>query len=642
MRILILIIFFSFKCFAKDNCKQKISSTCVKSYKKALVATKNNQYAKAFLNLENALSENKNYVDALFLYGQLKMEKGFYITAQEFFEKVIKICPLYSIEIYWLIASMAFEDGNYEKAIAYYDSYLRFINLPEDKKSLARIKIEEADFLINLYSNLVPFNPTPVLDISTKNDEYLAILSPDNEIAFFTRRLLKKEVGMLRAETVEDFMFSYLKGSKYSYGKKMPKPFNFYNNEGGASLTIDNNELFLTICQPTSTVKNCDIFYTYLKQSDSTWAPLERLDYPINSPDTWESQPSISSDGKTLFFSSIRPGGKGMADIYSVTRNNDGSWGNLKSMPFNTEKDEKSPFLHPDNQTLYFSSDGYLGVGGLDIFYVKKDTNGVFSKNITNIGYPINSQSNDLGFFVSTNGKTAYFSSDKLDGVGGYDLYRFPLYKEARPERVLFLKGDILDESGEPVVDASIEIKSIKNNKSKNFNVDSQNGRYVAMMTLEKDEDVIVTVKDSLHAFNSLYVSSSDNSFESPKHVDFNMKMMRIGDSFPINNIYFPTDSFNLNDQSKTILFSFSEFLKIHSSIKIAIHGHTDSFGDSNDNLLLSQKRAQSVHDYLIKIGVSGKKISCEGFGETKPIESNENEIGRSKNRRTEFYILEK
>ena len=218
MRILILIIFFSFKCFAKDNCKQKISSTCVKSYKKALVATKNNQYAKAFLNLENALSENKNYVDALFLYGQLKMEKGFYITAQEFFEKVIKICPLYSIEIYWLIASMAFEDGNYEKAITYYNSYLRFINLPEDKKSLARIKIEEADFLINLYSNLVPFNPTPVLDISTKNDEYLAILSPDNEIAFFTRRLLKKEVGMLRAETVEDFMFSNLKGSKYSYG----------------------------------------------------------------------------------------------------------------------------------------------------------------------------------------------------------------------------------------------------------------------------------------------------------------------------------------------------------------------------------------------------------------------------------------
>ena len=331
-----------------------------------------------------------------------------------------------------------------------------------------------------------------------------------------------------------------------------------------------------------------------------------------------------------------------MADIYSVTRNNDGSWGNLKSMHFNTEKDEKSPFLHPDNQTLYFSSDGYLGVGGLDIFYVKKDTNGVFSKNITNIGYPINSQSNDLGFFVSTNGKTAYFSSDKLDGVGGYDLYRFPLYKEARPERVLFLKGDILDESGEPVVDASIEIKSIKNNKSKNFNVDSQNGRYVAMMTLEKDEDVIITVKDSLHAFNSLYVSSSDNSFESPKHVDFNMKMMRIGDSFRINNIYFPSDSFNLNDQSKTILFSFSEFLKIHSNIKIAIHGHTDSFGDSNDNLLLSQKRAQSVHDYLIKIGVSGKKISCEGFGETKPIESNENEIGRSKNRRTEFYILEK
>ena len=191
-------------------------------------------------------------------------------------------------------------------------------------------------------------------------------------------------------------------------------------------------------------------------------------------------------------------------------------------MSFNTLGDEKSPFLHPDNQTLYFSSNGHRGLGGLDIFYVKKDTAGNWGEP-QNIGYPINSEADDLGFFVSTDGKTAYFASNKLEGKGGWDVYHFPLYKEARPERVLFLKGDVLNESGEPLNAASVEIKSMKDNSTFEVDVDVETGRYVAAVVLDKDEDVIVTVKDDFYAFNSQYVSATDEGFESPGKLDFDM-----------------------------------------------------------------------------------------------------------------------
>ena len=422
---------------------------------------------------------------------------------------------------------------------------------------------------------------------------------------------------MLRAETVEEFVTSSKEGGTFNFGDLMPYPFNLHENEGGASLTIDNNELFLTICESVDDYNNCDIYYT--ARIDSFWTPLRRLLYPVNKSDSWESQPTISSDGNTLLFTSVRPGGKGGADIYSVSRTKNGSWGDLQSLSINTQADEKSPFLHPDNQTLYFSSNGHKGLGGLDIFYVKKDTAGNWGEP-QNIGYPINSDADDLGLFVSTDGKTAYFASNKLEGKGGWDVYQFPLYKEARPERVLFLKGDVLDEFGDPLIASSIEIKSMKDKSTFEVDVDVETGRYVAAVVLDKDEDVMVTVKDDFYAFNSKYVSAADENFSSPGKLDFEMKEIHEGEAFRINNIYFETDSFSLNQQAKHVLSAFVSFLQNRKKLKVAIHGHTDNVGHNEANLLLSTQRAQSVHDFLIASGIASARLSYKGFGEQKPL----------------------
>ena len=639
MRYFLPFLFLTFSVYAQNECEQSVSSSAKKHYKKAEDAARNWQYGKAYSFLEKALEEQSDYAKALFLYGQLKMEKEEFEHAQELLIKGLSVCPMYSNEMYWLIASMAFEGGDYDRAAQYYESYLRFFGLSEEKKTLAQERWDEARFLKQMYAKPVPYDPQPVLGISTNDDEYLPILSADNDIAFYTRRRVKQEVGMLRAETVEEFIISSKKGGDFNFGDLMPHPFNLHENEGGASLTIDNNELFLTICESVNGYNNCDIYYT--ARIDSFWTPLRRLLYPVNKSDSWESQPTISFDGNTLLFSSIRPGGKGGADIYSVNRTENGSWGNLQSLSINTEGDEKSPFLHPDNQTLYFSSNGHRGLGGMDIFYVKKDTSGNWGEP-QNIGYPINSQEDDLGLFVSTDGKTAYFASNKLDGKGGWDIYQFPLYKEARPERVLFLKGDVLDEFGDPLIESSVQIVSMKNNNFFEVDVDIETGRYVAAIVLEKDEDVMVTVNDDFYAFNSQYVSATDEAFRSPGKLDFDMKEMKEGEAFLIKNIYFETDSFSLNQQAKNVLSVFVNFLQNRKYLKVAIHGHTDSVGDDQANFLLSTQRAKSVHDFLITMGISSTRLSYEGFGEQKPLETNKTEEGRSQNRRTEFFIIEK
>ena len=639
MKYFLPLLFLSLSVFAQNDCVQEVDSKAKRLFKKAQETAANWHYGKAYANLNKALELQSDYGNAYFLYGQLKMEQKDFKLAQQYFKKGVAICPMYSPEVYWLIASMAYEGKSYTEAAKYYDSYLRFLSVPEEKKVLAQERWETALFLDKMYAMPVPYDPQPVPGVSTPDDEYLPILSPDNDIAFFTRRRVKQEVGMLRAESVEEFVVASVNKEVFNLGEIMPYPFNLHDNEGGASLTIDNNHLYITICEPEKGYNNCDIYHT--TRVDSFWTPLKRLLYPINKSDTWESQPTISSDGNTLLFTSIRPGGKGGADLYSVTKQANGSWGDLQSLSVNTEGNEKSPFLHPDNQTLYFSSDGHRGLGGMDIFYVKKDTAGNWGEP-QNIGYPINSDADDLGFFVSTNGNTAYFASNKLEGVGGWDLYYFPLYKEARPERVLFLKGDVLDEFGDPLLASSIEIKSMKTNKVHSIEVDAETGRYVAAITLGKDEDVMVTVKDDFYAFNSQYVSAVDDDFERPKQLNFNMKEMYEGESFRINNIYFETDSFALNQQAMNVLNAFSDFLKNRISVNIAIHGHTDSAGDDYANLALSAKRAQSVHDYLLLQGVSSSRLSYEGFGEEKSLESNETAEGRSKNRRTEFFILSK
>ena len=505
----------------------------------------------------------------------------------------------------------------------------------------------------DLLTNQVPFEPSLVRNVSSKNDEYFPMISPDNELMFYTRKVDDRALGDLVSNWQEKFTFSQRPDikSQFTNGEFLKPPFNTgeFSNYGSATLSVDNKEMIICACKKEVVYGrdylNCDLYSTTYERSgaggnDFMWTPLKNLGPNINTQDGWEAQPSMSADGNTLYYTAARPTTRDN-DIFVSLRQPNGSWG--KARPFdeiNTAGKDKSPFLHQDSETLYFVSsctDERKGVGGLDIFYIREEDGGKWSKP-KNIGYPINSKEDELGLFVSTDGKIAYFSSR----VGGdWNIYSFELYEEARPKAVAILKGELKDEQGQPIKDAKIEIAYEGSKEVTEIKVNGDDGKYAAVVKLDKKQDVMVTVKKEGHAFDSKLVTKEEFTPEQVtiKGKDLEVKELKVGEAYTINDILYSTNSAELSKRSKFILDGFARFLKENPTIKVAIHGHTDDVGDDNKNLVLSEERAVGVKDYLISQGIKSDRLSAKGYGETQPKLPNTSESNRAKNRRTDFVI---
>ncbi|NLL28655.1 MAG: OmpA family protein [Bacteroidales bacterium] len=610
-------------------------------------------YKASMLLLKEITDENDKYAPAYYYLGCINVfKKGNNLSAAEkYFSKSIELCPDGMLDAYFQLGKIYYGLEKYEQAISSLDSYLKKSGNINDSTYLEAKEILEWSKQINdIKSKPVKFNPKVVEGISSPEDEYLVIITPDNENAFYTRKTKVKTVQSWSGGDDYKEMFyvssripdanKSLSERSFDKGKPMPEPFNMNANEGGATVTIDNKELILTICKyedkKNPNYANCDLYYT--KFEYGMWSDLERIDV-VNTPDYWESQPSISSDGKDLYFISDRPGGMGGYDIYLSQRDENGNWGTPKNLGknINSKGNEKSPFIHTDSKTLYFSSDGRPGIGGYDIFYSRLDKNGDWQKPV-NIGYPINTTYDDVGFFVSTNGKYGYFGSNNMkEGIGGWDFYSFDLYEEARPEKVLFVKGTIKDEVDNTPIDAKVQLKNLKTREIKEIPVDMETGNYVAAIPF--NADFLLTVKKADYVYENAYISQEDSTFDEPKNLDIDLEPVVVGKSYRMNDIYYKSNSAELLSESKKVLDDFIDFLNENPNIKVKIQGHTDNIGSDAFNMTLSEERAKSVFDYLIENGISASRLSYKGFGESKPVDTNDTEAGRAMNRRTEFLI---
>ena len=608
-----------------DKCREKIDAALEEE----------SQFPEAYLFLANRLLKRNNLQMSLKLK-KTEVEENIR-TIIEAYNKLIEICPDFSVDPYLNLGEYYFEKKQYEDAIKYLKSVRKFEKVRDTDLSYADSLLRVAKLL----KSPVPFDPKPVNGICSSADEYLPIISADNEVAFYTRAFDKVRRGDLIPSRVEEFTYSLSDtvSGVFDSGKMMPNPFNMSNNEGGASVSIDNNHLFFTICKAGSGYTNCDIYYC--DRVNGRWGEVKNLGENINSPKAWDSQPCISRDGTTLYFASDRNPATG-ADIYVTKKTNKGNWSEPEplGMPVNTRGNEKSPFIHPDDRTLYFSSDGQAGMGGFDIFYSKKDSAGKWGTP-KNIGYPINSTNDELGFFVSTDGKTGYFASNKLKGKGGWDVYSFPLYEAARPDRVLFVKGELeKDPSDTNDVMANIEMINIKTKEITKLNVDSTTGKYVGVVNFK--DDYLLTMKREGYAFESQYYTAQDSTIVKPVKVDIPLKKIEVGAVFTLKNIYYKSNSAELEDGSKFVVQEFVKFLEESPKVKVEIRGHTDNVGDDKKNLALSTDRAFTVYDLLLQAGVNKSRISFKGFGKAKPIAPNDSEENKAKNRRTEFVIVAK
>ena len=589
--------------------------------------------------------------------------EGLQKKAIPFYQNAVKKCPNFHADCYYIVGATLLQNGDLKNAIPYFQKFVDFpqddfSKLPEDypqkKKEIESI-LEDVAFEKNMKENPVPFVPKKVQMVSSKLDEYFPMISPDNDLLFFTRKIDRKNLGDISSNIREEFTISSRADSKgpFTPGDPLPKPFNdgTFFNYGTATLSVDNKEMIICACKVEKVYNqdylNCDLYTTTYKRTgkggnDFEWTTLVNMGPAINTKDGWEAQPSLSADGSLLFFTSLRKGSRN-DDIFISEKQSDGTWS--KAKPFdliNTDGKDKSPFFHQDGETLYFVSNSTKkrkGLGGLDIFYIRKE--GEKWTEPKNIGYPINSTEDELGLFVSTNGKEAYYSSMK---EGDWDIYSFDLYEEARPQEVVILKGELVDEQGKPIEGAEVEITYNDTGEKTQFKVNGDDGKYAAVVKVSQKQDITVSVNKEGYAFNAKVIEKETiEKRDSPTIKTGKLKIdtVEVGKSFSIDDIVFASDSYILTQKSQFILNGLASYLSKSTHLKVAINGHTDDLGDDEKNRQLSQNRSDAVKNYLVEKGIEASRLTAKGFGETKPKFQNTNDANRAKNRRTEFEVVE-
>ena len=648
---------------AGDPCEQTMDKASEKLFKKARDFHKSGKKDEAYELYEEILEEHPEYLEvnyyyALGLYLPLEannlqsrtQSKSDVNRALAAFGRIYDVCPYYKIHCNYYAARLAYAQERFPEAIKFAKVVVEnpdaFTGTRDTMLQECELLIRRATFFDQVLNNPVPFDPKAVDGISTKADEYLGTLSPDGNFFYFTRRQDVSEDSFFGSEKVkrEFFSVSEKKNGQFPAGKPLDAPFNNAKGEGSPTVNITNDLIIFAKLIPT-TIKghnynNYDLYYSELV--DGAWTEPQSLGGNINRPDSWESQPSLSSDGKVLFFASDRPGSIGGSDIWLSRRNSDGTWRKPVNLGpvINTELDERSPFLHTDSKTLYFSSNGHDCIGGQDIFFSKLNDNGAWNKP-TNIGYPINSDGDDVNFFVSLDGKTGYFCSRKIK-EGDWNFYEFELYEDARPHTMAIIKGSVTADDGD-LEGATVEIRDTAANVVATGVVSANNQQYAVATEVKKDDPqpLIVTVKKEGHSFDS-QVITPEQLTEPIVVKDAEVKAIETGKVCDLRDIYYETNSYQLTANSKIVLALFIEFLKENPTVKVEIQGHTDNVGNDDANLKLSHQRAKAVYDYVINKGIPADRLRYKGYGESQPIADNNTAVGRAKNRRTVFLIYEK
>jgi outer membrane protein OmpA-like peptidoglycan-associated protein len=402
-------------------------------------------------------------------------------------------------------------------------------------------------------------------------------------------------------------------------------------------ISQDGEWLVFTGCYRPDSYGGCDLYISY--RTPSGWSAAKNLGSKINS-DQWESQPCLSPDKRELYFASRRAGGLGGSDIYVSRLLDNGEWGDPENLGpgVNTTADEQCPFIHADNQTLYFTSSFWPGYGDDDLFYVRKEPNGSWSVPV-NLGYPINTIDREGTLFITADGKTAYYSSERKDSYGGLDIYSFELKQDIRPYETRWVKGKVTDKKTGKGIAATLELTDLSTRQIISKVKTDSLGNY--LLTLPTGRDYAFTVNQRGYLFNSDQYFLKNGITDSTAEKNIMLQAIEQNASIVLKNIFFETNRFELSPASLVELDKLVTLLNENPTLKIEISGHTDNVGKAESNLLLSDNRAKAVVDYLVSKKIEAKRLTAKGYGLSKPVADNNTEEGRAQNRRTEMKIIE-
>ncbi len=613
------------------ECDQTVDEMAASQLPKALKNWRAKNYREAERYLKKAVDMDPNYADALYLLGDLYVKKGMIDKAEGLWLKLLEVCPEYMAEVKYYVGVILLENGEREQAIALFESFLKDPSRDRGYDKECRAALREARLKNDLLTNQVEFNPVPLRPLCTQEDEYLATISPDQQTIYFTRKA--KEVNLkdgpaVRIKMVERFTKSTRNDNgSFGVGELMPSPFNESFNEGGPSITGDNCELYFTVCTDIKGYTNCDVYYCD-RDAYGYWTTPRSVGDHINLRDAWESQPTVSANGDELYFVSNRKGGIGGLDIYKCTRLPNGRWSKPKNLgrDVNTRENEKTPFIHPDGQSLYIASNGIEGLGEYDLWMYQKETDSTWMPP-ENAGYPMNDNKNNIGLMVSLNGQNGYMASKKFKPLNGYDLFTFPLPERIKPQPVVLVTGRLLKDDLNPAEGVKLVLKNLSSGGMDTLGVNQATGNYARALAANDNEEFLLYLSHPNYAFSSVYITKMQA--DEYGVVESKIRALELGmdKSFAINDVVFGPGQAYLNAASVRALNAFATYLIKNPDMKIEIESHS-SPSEGGDAKSISKERAKSVYNHLQSVGVPSSQITFKGYGASRPLVLKEGEEG--------------
>lgn len=626
------LLHFTFSASAQYDVS-KINKKAVEAYKKGIEKAQDGKYNDAIESLQESISRDPKYIDAYLslagVYGQIKNHAQSVATYEKAFAIDSNYTSDYRLPYSINLAGM----GEFEKALSTINALLSRNNISPNTRKAATYRQKTYQFAVDYAKNeslkTYVFQPNNLGEgVNTSESEYFPSLPIDGKELIFTRRVNNFN---------EDFFLSEGGANGWETARRLNGSINTDQNEGAQMISQDGQWLVFTGCNRSRGAGSCDIYISYL--TPQGWSEAINLGNKINTEE-WESQPCLSPDKRDLYFASRRQGGFGGADIYVSHLQANGRWSEPENLgpTINTSGNEQCPFIHADNQTLYFTSDVLPGYGDEDLFVTRKEADGKWGTP-KNLGYPINTIDREGTLFIAADGKTAYYASDRADGKGGLDIYSFDLREDVRPKKTLWVKGKVFDQKTSAGLPSAVELIDLETKQLISKVQTDEKGNYLITLPVGKDYAFNVNRKG--------YLFYSDNfslTTKSPDSTEKNIPLqpIEVNASVVLKNIFFDYNKYDVKPASQVELDKVVQLLIDNPSVKIQIAGHTDNIGNAADNLKLSENRAKAVIAYLSGKGIDAKRLTFKGYGATQPIADNKTDEGRALNRRTELKVVGK
>jgi outer membrane protein OmpA-like peptidoglycan-associated protein/tetratricopeptide (TPR) repeat protein len=611
---------------------EKVNKKAAQLYSKGLELAQNDDFKGGIETLKQAVHVDPAFEEAWLsmagMYGELKNYQG----AIDSYEKARAIDSNFFKDYNLPYSINLAGKGDFDAALQAIHTFLTVPNLNETSRKAGEYREKTYRFALD-YSAAHPatgykFDPLNMGDsINTAVSEYYPTLTIDGKTLIYTRRVNNFN---------EDFYESDKQQGGWAKARSLPGNINSNQNEGAQNISQDGQWLIFTGCNFPEGHGSCDLYISYL--TPDGWSAPENMGDSINT-ESWESAPSLSPDKRDLYFSSRQPDGYGGSDIYVSHRLLNGRWSSPENLGpmINTVGDEGTPFIHADNQSLYFTSNGHPGYGGDDLFLARKSPKGAWGKP-ENLGYPINTIENEGSLVIAANGKTAYYASDRADSRGGLDLYSFELREDVRPAQTLWVKGKVFDRQTRKGLPSSVVLTDLSTQQVVSNLQTDETGNY--LITLPKGKEYAFNVKRKGYLFFSDNFSLNREQNDTTFNIDIPLQPIEADAAIVLKNIFFDPNKYELKPASETELDQVVQLLKDNPTLHIQINGHTDNSGKMTDNKILSENRARAVTTYLVTRGITQIRLTFKGYGDTVPVADNSTPEGRAQNRRTELKVI--